>query len=152
MEAFGESMWNERTKEKLLMASASTCDRLLRPKRKSYVSKGRCMTKPGTLLKSQISIRTWDDWLETEPGYCEMDLVHHNGGDTSNEYLHTITITDVLLQWTENEALRNRSEGSVQTAIEAIRARESSSPGEGLERRTTNARWSKRTGASCAKT
>lgn len=123
MEAHNESMWNEKTKEKLLKLSPATCDRLLRPKRKSFAPKGRCMTKPGSMLKSQIPIRTWSDWTEEEPGYCEMDLVHHCDGDTSGEYLHSITITDVLLGWTENEALPNRSQRSVETAVEAIRAR-----------------------------
>jgi hypothetical protein len=123
MEAHGESLWSEGTKERLLKLSAATCDRLLRAKRKSFCPVGRCMTRPGTLLKSQIPIRTWSDWPDEEPGYCEMDLVHHCDNDTSGEYLHTITITDVVLGWTENEALRNRSEKSVELAVESIRAR-----------------------------
>lgn len=123
MEFHKESLWSESTKQKLLTVSPATCDRLLKSKRKSYRPVGRCMTKPGTLLKSQIPIRTWSDWSDEEPGYCEMDLVHHCENDTSGEYLHTITITDVVLQWTENEALRNRSEKSVELAVESIRAR-----------------------------
>jgi hypothetical protein len=123
MEAHHESLWNEESRKKLLKLSASTCDRLLRAKRKSFVPVGRCMTKPGSLLKSQIPIRTWSDWTDEEPGFCEMDLVHHCDNDTSGEYLHTITITDVVLGWTENEALRNRSEKSVVLAVESIRAR-----------------------------
>jgi len=123
MEAHHESLWSESAKVKLLKLSPSTCDRLLKAKRKAFAPKGRCMTKPGSLIKSQIPIRTWSDWTETEPGYCEMDLVHHCDDDTSGEYLHTITVTDVLLGWTENEALRNRSESSVVTAVESIRAR-----------------------------
>src|SRR5665213_327882 len=43
MEAHRESLWSEQTKEKLLKLSASTCDRLLGAKRKSFVSVGRCM-------------------------------------------------------------------------------------------------------------
>ena len=123
MENHGETLWSPETKDKLLRLSPATCDRLLRAKRKSYAPKGRCMTRPGSMLRSQIAIRTWSDWAETEPGYCEMDLVHHCEGDTSGEYLHTLTITDVLLGWTENEALRNRSEQGVASAVEAIRAR-----------------------------
>jgi len=123
MEVHKESLWNERTKEKLLTMSPSTCDRLLRAKRKSFCPAGRCMTKPGTLLKSQIPIRTWSDWSEEEPGYCEMDLVHHCEDHPAGEYLHTLTITDVVLGWTENEALRNRSQTSVETAVESIRTR-----------------------------
>lgn len=123
MEDHGEALWNEDTKLKLLTLSPATCDRLLKPTRKALAPKGRCMTKPGSLLKSQIPIRTWSDQEETEPGYCEMDLVHHCDNDPSGEYLHTLTITDVLLGWTENEALRNRSETSVKLAVETIRSR-----------------------------
>jgi hypothetical protein len=123
MESHNESLWNEQTGAKLLKLSPATCDRLLYAKRKSFSPKGRCMTKPGTLLKHQIPIRTWSDWQDEEPGFCEMDLVHHCDNDTSGEYLHTITITDVVLGWTEVEALRNRSEKSVEAAVEAIRTR-----------------------------
>lgn len=123
MESHGESLWSEQTRAKLLGLSPATCDRLLRVQRRSFSPKGRCMTKPGTLLKSQIPIRTWSDWMDEEPGFCEMDLVHHCDNDTSGEYLHTITITDVVLGWTEIEALRNRSETSVVAAVQAIRAR-----------------------------
>jgi hypothetical protein len=123
MEAHKEPLWNQQTKEKLLKLSPSTCDRLLRAKRKSYLPVGRCMTKPGSMLKSQIPIRTWSDWSDEEPGLCEMALGHHCDNDTSGEYLHSITITDVVLGWTENEALRNRSEKSVELAVESIRAR-----------------------------
>ena len=123
MEKHKESLWDEQTQDKLLRLSPATCDRLLWAKRKACAPKGRCMTKPGTMLKSQILIRRWDDWLETEPGYCEGDLVHHCDDDTSGEYLHTLTITDVLLGWTENEALRNRSQQTVKAAVESIRLR-----------------------------
>jgi hypothetical protein len=123
MRVHGESLWSDLTEQKLLRLSPATCDRLLKAKRQSYAPRGRSLTKPGTLLKSQIAIRTWDDWAETEPGYCEGDLVHHCDNDTSGEYLHTLTITDVLLGWTETQALRNRAEQTVKTAVESIRRR-----------------------------
>lgn len=123
MESHGESHWDEPTKEKLLKLSPATCDRLLYAVRERSSARGRSLTKPGTMLKSQIAIRTWSDWAEQEPGYCEGDLVHHCDNDTSGEYLHSLTITDVLLGWTENEALRNRSEQTVKNAVESIRLR-----------------------------
>lgn len=123
MRSHEESLWSEQTEVKLLKLSPATCDRLLRASRKAFSGKGRCLTKPGSLLKSQIPIRTWADWSQTEPGYCEGDLVHHCDNDPSGEYLHTLTITDALLGWTENEALRNRSEQTVKTGVESIRSR-----------------------------
>jgi hypothetical protein len=123
MRDHNESLWTQTTEAKLLKLSPSTCDRLLRAQRKAFAPKGRSLTKPGTMLKSQIAIRTWDDWSETEPGYCEGDLVHHCDNDTSGQYLHTLTLTDVLLGWTENQALPNRAEQAVKTAVESLRAR-----------------------------
>lgn len=41
MEAHKESLWNEQTKDKLLKLSPSTCDRLLKAKRKSFLPIGR---------------------------------------------------------------------------------------------------------------
>jgi len=55
-------------KTKLLTISPSTIDRLLKPVRTRYSNKGRCGTKPGTLLKNQIPIQT-DTWESSQPGF-----------------------------------------------------------------------------------
>ncbi len=123
VEAEGAWGFSESVKEKLLKISVSTCERLLRPHKAKFRSSGQCMTRPGSLLKSQIPVRTWAEWTETEPGYCEMDLVHHCDNDTYGEYIHTLTVTDVLLGWTEIQALKNRSERTVASGVESIRLR-----------------------------
>jgi len=110
-------------KRKLLRISVSTCERLLRPHKAAFRPAGRCMTKPGSMLKSQIPVRTWADWLETEPGYCEMDLVHHCDNDTRGEYAHTLSLTDVVLGWTETQALKNRAERTAESGVDSIRTR-----------------------------
>lgn len=123
--AQAEGSWgfSEAVREKLLRISVSTCERLLRPHKAAFRPAGRCMTRPGSMLKSQIPVRTWSDWSETEPGYCEMDLVHHCDNDTYGEYIHTLTVTDVLLGWTELQALKNRSEQTVATGVDSVRMR-----------------------------
>jgi hypothetical protein len=120
-----EGSWgiSEEVKAKLLKISVSTCERLLRPHKAAFRPAGRCMTKPGSMLKSQIPVRTWADWVETEPGYCEMDLVHHCDNSTYGEYVHTLSVTDVVLGWTELHALRNRSEKTVECGVDSIRTR-----------------------------
>ena len=123
VEAEGEWGISEGVKAKLLKLSVSTCDRLLHPYRAAFRQKGLCMTRPGSMLKAQIPIRTWSDWSETEPGYCEMDTVHHCDNNTAGEYVHTLSLTDVLLGWTELQALRNRSETSVQCGVDSIGSR-----------------------------
>ncbi len=123
VEAEGQWGISGEVKEKLLRLSVSTCDRLLHPHRVAFRQKGLCMTRPGSMLKAQIAIRTWSDWSETEPGYCEMDTVHHCDNNPAGEYVHTLSVTDVLLGWTELQALRNRSETSVQCGVDSIRSR-----------------------------
>jgi hypothetical protein len=86
--------------------SAATIDRRLAPERKKYLARGRCRTKPGTLLKSQIPVRTWADWEDAVPGFVEIDLVSHDGGHAVGEHVWTLTVTDVATGWTENRSVR----------------------------------------------
>lgn len=65
--------------KKLARMSAATIDRLLGPERQKYQLKGRAHTRPGTLLKHQIPMRTFSEWDEAQPGFLEMDLVGHDG-------------------------------------------------------------------------
>lgn len=123
VEAEGAWGFSEGVKAKLLKISVSTCDRLLRPHRAGFRSRGVSMTRPGSMLKAQIPVRTWADWAETEPGYCEMDTVHHCDDDTGGRYVHTLNVTDVLLGWTEFQALKNRSETVVSCGVDSIASR-----------------------------
>ena len=72
-----------------------TIDRLLAPVKKHYRLKARSNTKPGTLLKNQIPIRTFSDWNEEKPGFVEIDLVSHEGGDPHGDFIQTLDMTDI---------------------------------------------------------
>nr|WP_239656552.1 transposase [Mycobacterium riyadhense] len=65
---FGELVIDDDTAALLVGMSAATIDRRLAPERRRYQLKGRSTTKPGTLLKSQIPVRTWADWDDARPG------------------------------------------------------------------------------------
>ena len=104
-----------------LNISAATIDRLLRPARKELTFKGRATTKPGTLLKHQIPIRTFADWSEDEPGFLEVDLVAHCGDSTRGEYINTLNMTDVATGWNVSTAFMGRSERFCVTAIDEVR-------------------------------
>lgn len=80
-------------------------------------------TKPGTLLKSQIRVRTWAEWNEDRPGFTEMDLVAHDGGDASGDFAHTLDFTDIKTGWTECAAARNKAQIHVFAALKQVRAR-----------------------------
>ena len=104
----------------LLTISASTIDRLLAPARKQIVIRGRATTKPGTLLKHKIPIRTFADWTEDKPGFLEVDLVAHT--DTARgEYINTLNMTDIDTGWTVSTAFMGRSERFCVAAINDIR-------------------------------
>jgi len=79
----------------LMQMSAATIDRRLLAERMRLDLRGRSHTKPGTLLKSQIAIRTWAEWNEDKPGFLEIDLVGHEGGNSTGEHCFTLTATDI---------------------------------------------------------
>ncbi len=47
-------------------------------------------------------------WTETEPGHFEIDLVHHCGLSTSNDYAYTLQWIDVATGWSERVAILGR--------------------------------------------
>lgn len=109
------------TRKKLLQISASSIDRLLAPERRKWELHGRSGTKPGTLLKHQIPIRTFADWNEQQAGFVEIDLVGHDGGDASGDYCQTLDVTDVASTWTETCAVINKAQVWVFDALKSIR-------------------------------
>jgi hypothetical protein len=123
LEQFGELRLPASTKEKLLRISAATVDRLLQPERRKQQLRRRSQTKPGTLLKHQIPIRTFAEWDEQRPGFAEIDLVAHDGGLALGDYCQTLDLTDVCSGWTETEAVPNKAQVWVFQAIQTIRAR-----------------------------
>jgi len=62
------------TRQKLLSVSPATIDRMLAPERRKFALRGRGGTKPGTLLKHQIPIRTFAEWNQARPGFVEIWL------------------------------------------------------------------------------
>jgi hypothetical protein len=115
---------SQRSYKKLMRISPATIDRLLAGRR-SQIRKTHGFTKPGTLLKHQIPIRTWADWTEDRPGFCEMDLVDHSGGIIIRGADHgwTLCFTDVHTTWTECVAVPNKAQAHVFLAICRVRER-----------------------------
>ena len=123
LESYGELRVPDQTKQLLLTISRATIDRLLKPARRGQTRHGRSTTKPGTLLKKSIPIRTWNDWDDARPGFLEIDLVAHTVESTEGDYLATLNCVDVSTAWSECMIPRNRSEHAVCEALEAIRQR-----------------------------
>lgn len=110
-------------RRKLLAISPATIDRLLAPSRRPFELRGRCGTKPGTLLKHQIPIRTFTEWDHARPGFLEIDLVGHDGGIASGDFCQTLDATDVASGWTETQAVLNKAQVWVFQALKDIRVR-----------------------------
>lgn len=104
----------------LVGMSAATIDRRLAPERNKHRLKGRSLTKPGSLLKSQIPIRTWAQWDDAAPGFVEIDLVGHEGGNAVGDHAYTLTVTDIATGWTENRSVRNKARKWVVAALEDV--------------------------------
>jgi hypothetical protein len=89
LERWGELTVDPGVRAKLLTISAATIDRVLAPDRRRLQVRGPSGTKPGTLLKRHISIRTFAQWDEARPGFCEVDLVAHEGSSPAGEFCQT---------------------------------------------------------------
>jgi hypothetical protein len=103
----------------LLRVSPPTIDRLLKPIRIHYTKRGRSTTKPGTLLRKQIPIKT-NQWDESRPGFLEADTVAHCGDSTSGMYANTIDFVDIATGWTEQRAVWGKGESGVLEQIKNI--------------------------------
>lgn len=122
LERFGEIQLNAETRGLLLRMSRATIDRCLGPAREVHPH-GLTTTKPGTLLKKAIPVRTYTPWNEEKPGFLEIDLVAHCGESTDGQFAHTLTCVDICTGWTECLAVLPRSKHTVFEAIKAMQAR-----------------------------
>jgi hypothetical protein len=107
----------------LLGMSAATIDRRLAEGRRVERPRGVATSKPGSLLKSQIPLRTDTPWDEQAPGFVELDLVAHCGATTAGEYVCTLTLVDIATGWTECAAIANKGQRAVLAALGRLRAR-----------------------------
>jgi hypothetical protein len=121
LERCGELQLSEQTKILLLQMSRSTIDRCLGPARFEHPLHGLSTTKPGSLLKKAIPVRTFTPWDEDQPGFLEIDLVAHCGGTTEGQYLYTLTCVDLSTGWIECLPVRQRTQKAVFEAVQAMR-------------------------------
>ena len=110
-----------RLRQQLLTMSARTIDRLLKPLRSKF-PKRMCGTKPGSLLKKHIPIKT-NQWNERVPGFVEADTVAHCGTSLLGNFVWSITLTDIYSGWTENAAVWNKGAHGVLTQLKLIEER-----------------------------
>ena len=119
----GEQRIDTLTEGQLCSMSPATIDRLLRPCRRLGGRRGFTTTRPGSLLKGSIPIRTFADWQENKPGFLEIDLVAHCGESTEGFYLNTLCTVDVASGWSECLSVWGKGQVRVRSAVHRIRQR-----------------------------
>lgn len=119
---FQELVITDETAALLVAMSAATIDRRLADERAKHTIRGRVGTKPGSLLKSQIPVRTWAEWDDAVPGFVEIDTVFHDGGNRGGGHAFTLTVTDIATGWTENRSLPDRTAKHILAGLNHITA------------------------------
>ena len=119
----GKVSMSKEDRKRFIKMSPATMDRLLTRYKKRVNIRGRSYTKPGTLLKSQIPIRTFSEWNENKVGFFEIDLVGHDGSLVRGDFAWTLDFVDVKSAWTEQAAVFNKAQVHVFAGIQRIRAR-----------------------------
>lgn len=104
---------------KLLSISPSTIDRALRDKKRSLKRRLYGRTKPGTLLRHKIPIRT-DTWDVKRPGYLEMDLVSHSGESSQGEFIFSFNLTDIFSTWVATRSVMGKGKAGIVKSLEEI--------------------------------
>jgi Integrase core domain len=112
-----ELIIDDTTATLLIGMSPATIDRRLVAAKSKLLPRGRSHTKPGSMLKSRIAMRTWADHDENTPGFVEIDLVAHEGGNSGGRFCFTLTVTDIATGWTENRTVIGKAQAQVFTAL-----------------------------------
>ena len=120
LERHGELTVPGEVSEQLCQMSAATIDRVLKAYRHRGLRRPFSTTKPGSLLKAAIPIRTFADWDDKRPGFLEVDLVAHCGESTDGFYLNTLSAVDVATGWVECRGVWGKGQERVGGAIHQI--------------------------------
>jgi Integrase core domain len=124
MERHGHLKLDTVVRTRLLRVSAATIDRLLGPQREAAGRARRRRWGAGSAIRQSVPVRTFADWGDPPPGYCECDMVEHCGGvKEGGNFVHTLTLTDIHSGWTECAALTIREQSLVVEGINAIAQR-----------------------------
>src|SRR5712691_7817404 len=104
----------------LQLISPRQIDRRLQSRKRVLRRRIYGRTKPGTLLKHHIPIKT-DHWNVTRPGFTEIDLVSHSGDCADGEFAHSFNLTDIHSTWTETRAVLGKGQTGIVAGLEEMR-------------------------------
>jgi len=110
---------SQKVENQLRTISPSTIERSLKNKKRVLKRKIYGTTKPGSLLKHQIPIKT-DNWDVNSPGFIETDLVSHSGNSADGDFIHSLNTTDIQTTWTEPYAIMGKSQEATLIGLQNI--------------------------------
>lgn len=122
MERHGHLQLEAEVRRRLLLMSAATMDRLLKPVRDAGKQKRR-RSGISTALRRSIAVRTFNDWNDPPPGFFEMDMVAHCGKSVAGSHAHSLVLTDIASGWTEAAAMVVREQTLVTVTVEEVRTK-----------------------------
>jgi len=123
MERHGHLVVDPAVRERILLVSASTIDRLLASVRGEGRRRVHRRMVSRTVVGRVVPIRTHADWKDPALGFFEGDFVLHGGGRTTGTFAHTLVLTEVATGWTDFLALPAREQTLVVTALGVMSAR-----------------------------
>jgi hypothetical protein len=112
---------SSEVERQILSISPRQMDRRLAAHKRKIKRRLYGRTKPGTLLKHQVPIKT-EHWDVSGPGFTEIDLVSSSGDYASGEFIHTLNLTDIHTTWVESRAVMGKGQLRVHGALQEIRA------------------------------
>jgi hypothetical protein len=113
---------SKELERQLLAISARQMDRRLFPNKRAAKRRLYGTTRPGSLLKHMIPIKT-EHWDVTLPGYLEIDLVSHSGASAAGEFLYTLDCVDIATGWVERQAVMGKGQHGIVEALSQIEQR-----------------------------
>jgi hypothetical protein len=125
LEQHGRLQLSEGEQAQLLAVSAATIDRMLGEVKIAAAGGRRRRAGFYSAIRREVPIRTFNDWKDPAPGFCEVDMVAHGGTSVAGSFIQTLTMVDVATGWTECLPLVNR-DGSL--VVEAIKRAQSLFP------------------------
>jgi Integrase core domain len=125
LERHGRLQLDESERVLILSVSAATIDRMLADVKIAAAGGRRRRVGFYSAIRREVPIRTFNDWKDPPPGFCEIDLVAHGGTSVAGSFIQTLTMVDVATGWTECIPLVAR-DGSL--VVEAIKRAQSLFP------------------------
>jgi hypothetical protein len=114
-----KGVFDKEIRSKLLSISSGTMKRIFRRAREKGGT-GLSTTRPGSILRMEIPIRTDSFWVEKIPGKMAMDTVGHCGNSTEGQYVYSLDAVCPVTHWTAQRATWGKGHSGILEASKSI--------------------------------